>query len=79
MEDLAKHKTFDESCAVLRSSQVQEAGMVMATPADQHDAGSRCLALVVGHHQDIPTHPFRRTGGNWHITRLTSRPLHLTV
>lgn len=53
--------------------------MVMATPADQDEAGSRCLALVGGCHQDITTDPFRRTGGKWYIARHTSRPLHLTV
>jgi hypothetical protein len=53
MEDLEKYKTFDRSCAVLRSSQVQETGNVMVTPADQDDAGSNCLALVVGCHHDI--------------------------
>ncbi|MFI6703018.1 hypothetical protein ACIBJC_29445 [Streptomyces sp. NPDC050509] len=53
MEDLEKRKTFDRSCAVLRSSQVQETGNVMVTPADQDDAGSNCPALVFGYHHDI--------------------------
>lgn len=43
--------------------------MVVATPADQDEVGSRCLALVGGCHQDTTTHPFRRTGGKRHIRR----------